>query len=142
MAKIFCINDYEFYADMVARALEARTGHECHVALAPFDLTEILNFAPDLITVNLVRKPEALRSALHDFEREVEGARPLQALLKAMPEHERLRVPLILTALAVLESELPPGIAYQAFVEIPRGLSELPGIIDRLLGSEGAVVPK
>jgi hypothetical protein len=79
-----------------------------------------------------VRRTEALGVALHDFYREVEGAKALKAIAAA-PE---LRgIPVILTALAVNEIEVPTELRYEAFVVIPQRLDSLLRAIERLTRS-------
>lgn len=131
MAKIFCINDYKLYAEMVAIMLERKGGHEVLADILPLDIAEIEAFNPDLIILNLVRKLDSLGAGgMHDFDTEVEGARAVRAV-NASPELERF--PLVITAMAVLERDLPKGLRYEAFVEVPQKLDNLLEIIDKIV---------
>ena len=61
-----------------------------------------------------------------------------RAAIEDMPEFRGY--PLIVTAMAVAESELPPGLEYVAFVEVPNRLDHLLRIIGQLAKSRGHVV--
>ena len=80
MAKILCVDDYRMYAEMVGTMLEQRGGHEVKVDVVPLVVDEILAYAPDIIVINLVRKAEVLGSPVHDFYREVDGAKAVVAI--------------------------------------------------------------
>ncbi len=134
MARVLCINDYLVYSEMLALLLQKKGGHEVQPLIVPFDLQRVTDFDPDVILVNLVRKTEALGVPLHDFYTEVDGARALSAI----QEHPETRAyPLILTAMAVTESELPPGLDYVAFVEVPGKLDHLLRIIAQTVEARG-----
>jgi CheY-like chemotaxis protein len=132
VAKILCVDDYPLYAEMVGTMLQQKGHHEVKVDVVPLFIDEITAFAPDVIVVNLVRRTEALGVALHDFYREVEGGKALKAIAEA-PELQG--IPLILTALAVNEIEVPENLRYDAFVVIPQRLDSLLRVIERLTQS-------
>lgn len=134
MAKILCIDDYQFYADMIALILEKRGGYEVKTAIYPLNLGEIENFSPDLILLNLVRKIETLGTALQDFYTEVNGAKALKALSEN-PLTEK--APLVVTAMGVTEEELPKGFHYKAFLPIPERIDYLMDTIKKIVESKG-----
>lgn len=137
MARVLCINDFFMYSEMMALFLEKKGGHEVKVLLVPFDLREVRDFDPDVILASLVRKTEALGTPIHDFYAQVDGARALRTI-EDMPEFRDY--PLIVTAMALVESELPDGLEYMAFVEVPNRLDHLLRIIGQLAKSRGHVV--
>jgi hypothetical protein len=131
MAKIYCINDYKLYAEMVGLMLERKGGHEVIADILPLDMAEIEAFGPDLIILNLVRKLDSLGAGgMHDFDTEVEGARALK-FVNAAPALSRY--PVVITAMAVLERDLPKGLRYEAFVEVPQKLDNLLEIIEKIV---------
>ena len=130
MAKILCVDDYRMYAEMVGTMLEQRGGHEVKVDVVPLVVDEILAYAPDLIVINLVRKAEVLGSPVHDFYREVDGAKAVVAISEAPALKD---IPLVLTALAVKESEVPAGLRYEAFIDVPHKIDLLLHAVDRLV---------
>jgi CheY-like chemotaxis protein len=132
VAKILCVDDYPLYAEMVGTMLQQKGHHEVKVDVVPLVIDEIIAFAPDVIVVNLVRRTEALGVALHDYYRAVEGAKALKAIAAA-PELQS--IPVILTALAVNEIEVPDNLRYEAFVVIPQRLDSLLRAIERLTRS-------
>lgn len=131
MARILCINDFVSYSEMVAHTLRRKGGHETQTAIVPFGTEVIEAFAPDLLVVNLVRKVEALGVPLTDFYTQVDGARAFRALA-GNPAFARY--PLVVTSIAVLEFELPEGLPYLAFIEIPQKLEHLLAIAERVAG--------
>jgi CheY-like chemotaxis protein len=129
LAKILCIDDYQLYAEMIGTMLERYGHHQVKVDVVPLVMDEVLAFDPDVIVLNLVRKAEVLGAPIHDFYREVDGGKALQALAKA---EEIKDIPVVLTALAVRETEVPLGLHYEAFIEIPQKIDVLRHTIDRL----------
>lgn len=129
MARVLCLDDYRMYAEMVGTMLRQKGGHEVKIDVVPLVMDEVVAFDPDVIVINLVRKMETLGSPLQDFFREVEGAKAFQEL-RAAPETERY--PIVLTALAVREVEVPEGLRYEAFIEVPQRIEHLLHTIDRL----------
>lgn len=134
MAKVLCINDFPMYSEMVALLLHKKGRHHAISEIVPFDVMRIHEFDPDVIVLNLVRKPEALGMPLTDFEGQVDGARAFRALAE---DASLRRYPLVLTAIAVLESELPQWTPYMAFVEIPYKIDNLLHVVER-----AAAVPR
>lgn len=135
MAKVLCVNDFKLYSEMVSLLLHRKGGHDVRTEIVPFAVQEIEEFQPDVIILNLVRKMEALRSPLADFYSEVDGARAYRALAA----HPSLsRYPIVLTAIAVEERELPKTLPYVAFIEVPGKLDQLLEIIDRIVAAGGA----
>lgn len=130
MARVLCIDDYPLYAEMVAAMLREK-GHEVLALTVPLALDEALAFEPGVILLNLVRKAEVLGRPISHFETEVDGAKALIALGRHAAAG---RIPLIVTALAVEESALPPGLRYEAFVNIPSGLPQLLVAIEQIAG--------
>lgn len=142
MAKILCIDDFVLYAEMVARMLKRRGNHEVRAEILPLSPQEIQAFEPDLLIVNLVRKSEVLRSRIAHFYTEVDGAKALRFVVQ---DPLLNRFPLIITALAVEEAELPPEVIdrYLAFVEVPLKFDNLLEIIDRVVAAKGqAMAPE
>lgn len=142
MAKILCIDDYQLYAEMIGNMLGRYGHHQVKVDVVPLVMDEVLAFAPDVIVLNLVRKAEVLGAPVHDFFREVDGAKALQALSSA-PELKD--IPLVITALAVRETEVPLGFQYEAFIEIPQKIEVLRHTVDRLAAArrqDSDVAPK
>lgn len=135
MARILCINDYKLYSELIALMLQRKGQHEVRVAIVPFALREIEEYQPDLIILNLVRKMEALRSPLADFYAEVDGAKSLRALKDHLDVGQ---FPLIITAVAVEERELPPGYEYLAFIEVPSKFDYMLETLDRIVATRGA----
>lgn len=129
MAKVLCVSDNPIHVAMFADMLKRRDRHEVVTMVPPLDLGAIAAMAPDVILVHLVRRIEALRSPIANFDTEVEGARALKVLLEGLPSP---RPCLIVTGIAVEAHHLPPGLAYAAFVEIPQGLDQLLEAVDRL----------
>lgn len=128
MARILCVDDYKLYAEMVGTMLRTRGGHEVKTDIVPLVLEDVREFAPDVVVINLVRKAESLRSAIHDFYTEVEGAKAL----REFNENPDLMYPLVITALAVEERDVPKEVGYQAFVEVPQKLDYLLDIVEKL----------
>lgn len=134
MARVLCIDDYMLYAEMVGLLLQRKGQHEVKVEIVPFRLQDIEEFAPDVLLINLVRKMEALRSPLADFYAEVDGARAFRAVA-ASPS---LRTyPVVLTAIALEEREVPRDLSYLAFVSVPGELDRLTEVIDRVASNRG-----
>lgn len=129
MAKILCVDDYRMYAEMVGSMLERKGGHDVKIDVVPLVIGEVVDFNPDVIVINMVRKAEVLGTPIHDFYREVDGAKAFQALAAA-PEVSG--IPIVLTALAVKENEVPEGLRYEAFIEVPHKMGVLLHAIDRL----------
>lgn len=129
MAKILCVDDYRMYAEMVGSMLQQKGGHEVKVDVVPLVIDEVVDFAPEVIVINLVRKAEVLGTPIHDFYREIDGAKAFQALAGAP---EIAQIPIVLTALAVKESEVPTGLRYEAFIEVPHKIDVLNHAINRL----------
>ena len=128
MARVLCIDDYPLYAEMVGAMLRSH-GHTVQTAIVPLDLDAALEFDPQVILLNLVRKAEALGRAIARFEDDVDGA---QAML-ALARHARAaRLPLIVTALAVDAAALPPELRHDAFLTIPGELPRLLVEIERV----------
>ena len=114
--------------------MKLKGGHEVKIDVVPLAIDEVLAFGPDVIVINMVRRAEVLGSAIHDFFREVDGAKAF----KAMAECDQTRgIPIVLTALAVKESEVPVGYHYDAFVEIPQKVDYLLHTVDRLVRAHG-----
>lgn len=128
MARIVILDDYPHYAEMVGIYLHAK-GHEVMADVIPFDLEAIQRFGPELVVVSLVRKVEALGQPLIDFYKEVDGAR---AMIQLQESGSLLGVPVVLTAIAVTERELPDAAVYDAFVEFPQEINMLLRMIERL----------
>lgn len=129
MAKVLCVSDNPIHVAMFADMLKRRERHEVVTMVPPLDVGAIAALAPDVILVHLVRRIEALRSPIANFDTEVEGARSLRVLLEGLSSP---RPCLIVTGIAVEERHLPPGLDYSAFVEIPQGLDQLLEAVDRL----------
>ncbi len=134
MAKVLCIGDFRLYAEMIALLLEQQGPHEVEVEIVPFDLDVIERFKPDVLIVNLARKIEAVGAPLQDFYTEVDGAKTLKAL-QTNPSLQQY--PLLITAIAVEERELPRGFRYLAFLEVPSKFDYLLETIDRIAASRG-----
>ncbi|MDB5099484.1 MAG: hypothetical protein JWM80_3905 [Cyanobacteria bacterium RYN_339] len=132
MGRILCIDDYPFYADMVAEMLRKRGGHLVKSDVVPLDLAEIKAFDPDVIIVSLVRRLESISAGgMRDFYHEVEGAKAFQFIAaKAVQD-----VPVIITGLAVSEMDVPRGLRYEAFIEVPQKLDALLRTIDKLIAA-------
>lgn len=133
--RVLSINDYPFYAEMVATMLTKKGGHTVQTEIAPVNLKAIERFNPDVIIINLVRKLETISAGgMIDFYHDVEGAKALRDLSRAAQEG-KVKWPIILTSLAVLERELPhePGLEYVAFVEVPQKMEVLLTIIRKIL---------
>ena len=130
MAKILCVDDYRLYAEMVGAMLAKHGGYEVKVDVVPLVMDEVKAFAPDVIVLNMVRKAEVLGSPILDFEREVDGAKALRVISEAPETRD---IPLVLTALAVKENELPHGYHYEAFIEVPQKIDVLRHTVDRLV---------
>lgn len=130
MARVVCINDYEAYARMIAAMLELK-GHAVKAEIVPVSIEEIVAFAPDVLILSLVRKPETISAGgMHNFYTDVEGARALKELSEAT---ELRDIPIIITSIAVLESELPADVVrYKAFLEVPQKLEALDSAIVKL----------
>ncbi len=135
MAKVLCVNDFKLYSEMVSLMLQRKGGHVVRTEIVPFALREIEEFEPDVIVLNMVRKMEALRSPLADFYAEVDGARAFRALAQREDLH---RYPIILTAIAVEEREVPKVLPYLAFIEVPGKIDQMLDIIDRIVASRGS----
>lgn len=129
MARVLCLDDYLVYAEMVGLMLKQKGGHEVKIDVVPLVIEDVLAFDPDVIVINLVRKTEALGAPLRDFFREVDGAKAFKELAAA-PETKAY--PIVLTALALREVELPLGLHYEAFIEVPQKVDYLLHTIDRL----------
>lgn len=129
MARVLTIDDYPLYAEMVSLLLAKHGGHETKSITVPFDASVIDAFDPDVIVVSLVRKTETLASGkIQRFDTDIEGAKALRALDEGLVG----RRPLVICALAVRESELPPGLRYAAFLEFPQKLDALLDTVERL----------
>lgn len=140
MARVLCINDYLVYSEMFALLLQKKGGHEVMALIVPFEIPRIRAFNPDVILVNLVRKAEALGAPIHDFYTQVDGARALRAIQESPDTRD---FPLVITAMAVTEAELPKGLDYVAFVEVPGKLDHLLMIIDQITQGRGqAMAPE
>jgi hypothetical protein len=129
VAKVLCVSDNPIHVAMFADMLKRRDRHEVVTMVPPLDLGAIAALNPDVILVHLVRRIEALRSPIANFDTEVEGARSLRVLLEGMPPP---RPCLIVTGIAVEARHLPPGLEVATFVEIPGGLDRLLEAVDRL----------
>lgn len=128
MAKILCIDDYKLYSEAIALMIAKRGNHEVKVMLTPFHFSDLVNFRPDIITLNLVRKMEVLGTGLHDFDTEVEGAKAYRALA----DQERLPAPVVVTAIAIREDELPKALRYVAYIEVPHRMDYLMEVIESI----------
>lgn len=129
MAKILCIDDYKLYSEMVGMMLEKKGRHNVKSDILPFDMEDIRSFNPDVIVLSLVRKTEALGAPLHDFFTEVDGAKAFRAITE---NPDLLRYPIVITGIAIRESEIPKGLEYLAFLEVPARLDYLLEVIDRI----------
>jgi CheY-like chemotaxis protein len=130
VAKILCVDDYRMYAEMVGTMLHQKGGHEVKIDVVPLVIDAIVDNAPDVIVINMVRKAEVLGTPIHDFYREVDGAKALQAIANA-PELKG--IPIVLTSLAVRENEVPMGVRYDAFIEVPHKIESLLHAVDRVV---------
>jgi hypothetical protein len=145
--RILCINDFPMYSRMVALFLERDGGHTVQTEIVPVNFKEVAAFNPDVIVINICRKLETISSGgMHDFYTEVDGARAFRELSRAVKAGQ-VHAPVIVTALAVLERELPKdeGLAYIAFVEVPHKFDALLTIICKVLeakASGGPVLPE
>lgn len=129
MARVLTVDDYPLYAEMVSLLLEKHGGHETKSVTVPFSSDLVEAFDPDVIIVSLVRKVEAVTTGeLRHFYTEIEGSKALQALSDGAGGNR----PLVICALAVHESELPPGLKYVAFLEFPQKLDALLATIEQL----------
>ena len=134
MARVLSIDDHPFYAEMLALMLQKKGGHEVRSMIVPFELQQLRDFDPDVILLNLVRKTEALGAPIHDFDAQVEGAHAL----RVFQQDGALRdYPIVLTAMALTEDELPAGLDYVAFLQVPDQLDLLIQVIDQIKGSHG-----
>jgi hypothetical protein len=128
MAKVVILDDHPNYAEMVANYLTEH-GHHVMPDVIPFDVPAIERFGADVLVVSLVRKIEVLGQPITDFYKEVDGSRALLQL----QEHASMKgLPLVLTAIAVAERELPPELEYQAYVDFPREIGILLRMVERL----------
>jgi CheY-like chemotaxis protein len=131
MGKILSIDDFQLYAEMVGELLRQRGGHTVKVMINPLVVDEIEAFCPDLVVVNLVRKPETISAGgLKDFYTEVDGAKAFRALA---PLCQVRGWPVVVTSLAVAERDVPQDLRYESFVEVPQRLDYLLHSIDRIL---------
>ena len=129
MAKVLCIDDFRMYAEMIGTMLAQKGGHEVRVDVVPLSLDEIRAYDPDVIVINLVRKAEVLGFPVQNFYREVDGAKAVQAIAQSPLTGD---YPIVLTALALKESELPADLRYEAFIEVPQKIDYLLHTINRL----------
>lgn len=132
MARILCVNDFKAYSEMVAHTLRVKGGHVADSIIVPFGADAIEAYAPDVLVLNLVRKVEALGAPLTDFYTQVDGARAFRALIE---NPQLCRCPIVLTSIAVLEFEVPPGLPYVAFIEVPQKMDNLLLILDHIAGA-------
>lgn len=135
MARILCVNDFLAYSEMVAHTLRRKGGHEAQSAIVPFGAEVIETYAPDILILNLVRKVEALGAPLTDFYTQVDGARAFRAIAG---NPALARYPLILTSIAVLEFEVPEGLPYVAFIEVPQKIENLLLTVDHVAGGRSS----
>lgn len=128
MARILCITDNPHHVELFADMLKRR-GHEpVQTMVPPLDLAAVDTFDAEIVMVSLVRKVGSLRGPIVNFAAEVDGAKGLSALLA----HWRTGRPiLILTGIAVEESDLPDDLEYDAFVHVPQQLDGLLSFIDQ-----------
>lgn len=134
MGKVLCINDFHLYSEMVSLMLIRKGRHEVKTAIAPFDLEEIRRYRPDLVILNLVRKSASVGQPITDFYTQVDGAKALKAL-RSTPE--LARYPLLLTAIALEERELPPGFDYLAYLEVPGKFDYILDTVERIVATHG-----
>jgi CheY-like chemotaxis protein len=141
MARVLCIDDYELYVSMVKQLLERQGGHDVKAAIVPFRLSDIAEFKPDVIILNLVRKMESIGAGgMIDFYAEVEGAKAFKTLAENL---NTINVPIIVTAMAVKELEVPQTLPYVAFVNVPQQMDYLLKAIDEAAGgSPDDLIPK
>lgn len=114
--------------------LEKKGHYQVKSDILPLDLDDIRSFDPDVIVLTLVRKAEALGTQIHDFFAEVDGAKAFRALSE---NPELLRYPVVITGIAIRESEIPEGLNYLAFLEVPARLDYLLETIDRITKTRG-----
>jgi hypothetical protein len=128
---VLSVDDFQMYAEMVGALIKDRGGHEVRVMINPILVEEVEAFAPDVVVLNLVRKPETISSGgLRDFFTEVDGARAFKVLA---PLCKQRGWPMVITALAVAERDVPQEYPYDAFVEVPHRLDYLLHSIGRLV---------
>ncbi|MDB5098929.1 MAG: hypothetical protein JWM80_3350 [Cyanobacteria bacterium RYN_339] len=133
MGRILCVDDFQLYAEMVGSLLKDRGGHDVKVMITPMVMEDIEAFRPDLIVLNLVRKPETISAGgMKDFYTEVDGAKAFRVLA---PMANIRGWPVVLTSLAVAERDVPQDYTYEAFIEVPQRLDYLLHSIDRILAA-------
>lgn len=131
MARVLGVDDFQLYAEMVGALIKERGGHDVRVMINPIVIEEVEAFEPEVVVLNLVRKPETISAGgLRDFFTEVDGARAFKALAPLCKLHGW---PMVITALAVAERDVPQDYPYDAFVEVPHRLDYLLHSIGRLV---------
>lgn len=140
MARILCIDDFTQYAEMLASYIEREGHHKTSVEIVPFNIERITQFKPDLIVLSIVRKMEHVREPITNFYAQVDGSKAFRELSQ---NPLTSAYPLLITSVAVLESEVPKDLHYLGFIEIPGKFDNLLQIIDQIIAARGqAIIPE
>lgn len=137
MAKILCIDDFTQYAEMIALYIEREGHHKTGVEIVPFNIERIEKFKPDLIVLSIVRKMEHVREPITNFYSQVDGSKAFRELSN---NPATSKYPLLITSVAVLESEVPKDLHYVGFVEIPGKFDNLLKIVEQVIEARGQTI--
>lgn len=116
MAKVVIIDDLQATLDLLAPPLIGQ-GHDVLTDISPIDFERIMTFRPDVITLDLYRKPEAFDRPIRNVEADVIGFVPLVQ----MEQYPAIGViPIILLGHCLNEHDVPTSVNYDLFLSFPR----------------------
>lgn len=119
MAKVVLIDHYKPYADMMANPL-VQAGHAVVIVTPPLNFERIIQVQPDVVSVAIYRQKCAFDRPIRDLERDITGYDVLRQL-ENYPAINAL--PIILTAIGLLEEDIPTSLQYDVFLTLPDDLA-------------------
>lgn len=118
MAKVAIFDDLQEMIAILAPPLVGQ-GHEVFTDVSPIDFERVLEFGPEVITLDLYRDPQAFDRPISNIETDVQGFKPLVE----MEKYPAINViPIILIGNCLQEKDVPTSVNYDIFLSFPQDI--------------------